>query len=518
MVLVGGSSRIPLVSEMLSAAFGRPLALDNHPKHDVALGAAIRGTPAAQPAGAAAAGAPGDRVAAAARATGAAAGPATSGAAAAPRRRPSALPPPPAWAGGPPPFPPAPPYNPADPFAPARSGPDGTAPFFAGPPPPFGPGNGGPPPPPPGPSPDWRPPAAVGPHSTRPGAPQRPGKAPSSGGSGRRRALAIGSGVVVALAVTTGIVLTRNRSEPTPAPIPVPTIASAPTPSASPTTPAVANLPQSAQPLAGDVIVWPHNVGGNWDITTITATGTIGQNLTDSPDEDNFPVISADRRTIVYLHRTSPTTRELHVMGADGTGDRPLLATVPSGCADLTRPAFGDQPVPQLVVPCLDPATGATTLNLVGLDGTAYKVVDQGVLSDPSLTPDGRFVVYWRADGPGQEGGALYRAPLNGPDVPVPITGGGKLRDNDPAVSPIGDLVAFTRAGQGIWTVGLGGDNQEKQLTKQDGDQDPSWSPDGKQITFKRQDQLWIMNADGSDAHRITKPGDVGTAAAWSPR
>ena len=51
-VLVGGSSRIPLVSEMLSAEFGRPLAIDNHPKHDVALGAAIRGTPAARPAAA----------------------------------------------------------------------------------------------------------------------------------------------------------------------------------------------------------------------------------------------------------------------------------------------------------------------------------------------------------------------------------------------------------------------------------------------------------------------------------
>ena len=50
-VLVGGSSRIPLVSEMLSAAFGRPVALDAHPKHDVALGAAIRGTQAAQPRG-----------------------------------------------------------------------------------------------------------------------------------------------------------------------------------------------------------------------------------------------------------------------------------------------------------------------------------------------------------------------------------------------------------------------------------------------------------------------------------
>src|SRR6185436_17121026 len=41
-VLVGGSSRIPLVSESLSAAFGRPIALDTHPKHDVALGAALR--------------------------------------------------------------------------------------------------------------------------------------------------------------------------------------------------------------------------------------------------------------------------------------------------------------------------------------------------------------------------------------------------------------------------------------------------------------------------------------------
>ena len=80
-----------------------------------------------------------------------------------------------------------------------------------------------------------------------------------------------------------------------------------------------------------------------------------------------------------------------------------------------------------------------------------------------------------------------------------------------PRLGQLVEAVAMT-------TVGLGGDNQEKQLTKQDGDQDPSWSPDGKQITFKRQDQVWIMNADGSDAHRITKPGDVGTAAAWSPR
>jgi actin-like ATPase involved in cell morphogenesis len=40
-LLVGGSSRIPLVSQMLSAELGRPTAVDTHPKHAVALGAAL---------------------------------------------------------------------------------------------------------------------------------------------------------------------------------------------------------------------------------------------------------------------------------------------------------------------------------------------------------------------------------------------------------------------------------------------------------------------------------------------
>ncbi len=39
-VLVGGSSRIPLVAEMVSAATGRPVSVDVHPKQVVALGAA----------------------------------------------------------------------------------------------------------------------------------------------------------------------------------------------------------------------------------------------------------------------------------------------------------------------------------------------------------------------------------------------------------------------------------------------------------------------------------------------
>lgn len=39
-VLAGGSSRIPLVAEMVSEALGRPVSVDAHPKHTVAMGAA----------------------------------------------------------------------------------------------------------------------------------------------------------------------------------------------------------------------------------------------------------------------------------------------------------------------------------------------------------------------------------------------------------------------------------------------------------------------------------------------
>jgi molecular chaperone DnaK len=42
-LLAGGSSRIPVVSQIVGAELGRPVAVDSHPKHAVALGAALAG-------------------------------------------------------------------------------------------------------------------------------------------------------------------------------------------------------------------------------------------------------------------------------------------------------------------------------------------------------------------------------------------------------------------------------------------------------------------------------------------
>ena len=57
-LLAGGSSRIPLVSQLVSAELGRPVAVDAHPKHGVALGAAQAAAAAANAAPTAAAAMP----------------------------------------------------------------------------------------------------------------------------------------------------------------------------------------------------------------------------------------------------------------------------------------------------------------------------------------------------------------------------------------------------------------------------------------------------------------------------
>jgi molecular chaperone DnaK len=44
-LLVGGSSRIPLVAQMITEALGRPVNVDAHPKHSIALGAALAVAP-----------------------------------------------------------------------------------------------------------------------------------------------------------------------------------------------------------------------------------------------------------------------------------------------------------------------------------------------------------------------------------------------------------------------------------------------------------------------------------------
>jgi actin-like ATPase involved in cell morphogenesis len=117
-LLVGGSSRIPMVAQMVSSHLGRPVAVDAHPKHAIALGAAI----------------------VAARAAGVAVGDAATSAPPPPVAAPAPPPPAPAPVSAPAPPPPAPAPAPT-PVAAAMAPPPAAGP---NPPPPGQPGPGGP--------------------------------------------------------------------------------------------------------------------------------------------------------------------------------------------------------------------------------------------------------------------------------------------------------------------------------------------------------------------------------------
>jgi TolB protein len=99
-----------------------------------------------------------------------------------------------------------------------------------------------------------------------------------------------------------------------------------------------------------------------------------------------------------------------------------------------------------------------------------------------------------------------------------------QLTDNDvydrsPCWSPDGTKIAFQSGGPyKIWVMDADGSNPRQLTTSPNSfsDGDPAWSPDGKKIAFDRDDDTYVINADGPAG-----PGTLliqdGENTSWSP-
>ena len=417
-LLAGGSSRIPLVRQLLSTELGRPVFADAHPKHLVALGAAL-----------------------AAGAATAVPEPVRGGAPAGSAAVVGPAPVDPVADTEPPPSGPGPlqreveaPTDPASDGAPPDRTPDqdvveagaGTGPY---PVPSQARGRG--------PAPD----------------PDRPRNPRPAGRPGRGVLVAA---VAVALLAAGGAVYAGTRPDQD-----TPTDSLGTQVEQTPTAgPDGSTLPRAAEPLPPDTLVLgSRELGGNEGIYRMSARpgAPLRPIVPPGDSRQQLPVLSPDRRSVVFnrevLVEGERPGAELRVVAADGRGDRGgvLLSTdVGYNTRVSWHPqgrqlAFAWRPGPtepvDLYVAELDVEAEEPTL------GTPERITDDADWeTDAAWSPDGTRLAY--VAGPAVSGGARFRGDLHVWDVeerssrPLEETPLGEL---DPAWSPDSRRLAFIR-------------------------------------------------------------------------
>jgi dipeptidyl aminopeptidase/acylaminoacyl peptidase len=126
----------------------------------------------------------------------------------------------------------------------------------------------------------------------------------------------------------------------------------------------------------------------------------------------------------------------------------------------------------------------------------------------------------------GQPGSAQSQPPMGIVDfLNVP-------RLSDPRVSPDGRDVLFTRADSDwksgkrithIWRARIGGGEPLQMTNGAENDTSPRWSPDGKTVAFigKRGDnefaQIYLLPIDGGEARQLTTHAAAVSEISWSP-
>ena len=340
--------------------------------------------------------------------------------------------------------------------------------------------------------------------------------------------------LLAVLTVSSGVVwwrvLVPARAVPAPASTtPVPQVPSA-SPPATPD-----DLPRSAEPLPDDQIVVRHNVGDDWTMTTVTSAGRRGAVVLASGEQEIAPVVAHDRRTVLYLRRERPGVRtSLHAVAADGSTQRLLFRDGSPGCPFLRQVVWSVDGT--LGVVCkLDEQGTSFTLGTARTDGTFIRTLDVGLIGSPTFSPDGRQLLYPKASsGSWERGGPLFLTDVDGSSEPTRVAAG---RNTGPAWAPTGRTVAFSRyvsvAGADdpahVVTMPVDGTGARepdvRELTSgADIDTDPSWSPDGRSLVFRRASDdhdehlsLVVVPSDGGRERELALDGTVGTPC-WTPR
>jgi TolB protein len=188
-----------------------------------------------------------------------------------------------------------------------------------------------------------------------------------------------------------------------------------------------------------------------------------------------------------------------------------LLALVAVGVVCATAASAANAPSGLIVFSSASGLGGKTQIWVMSANGTGRHAVSPPTSSydGPALSPDGKRIAVGAH-------GHIYVMTVRGSGVRRLTSGSGEL---SPAWSPNGRWIAYARPGAGksaIWKMRADGSHKTR-LTPASLSDVPDWSPDGRRIAYAEQGRIWVMNADGTGRHAVTKTVyGVDWAPSWS--
>lgn len=158
-------------------------------------------------------------------------------------------------------------------------------------------------------------------------------------------------------------------------------------------------------------------------------------------------------------------------------------------------------------------------------DGSAQRFVAKG--SEPAWSPSGKRIAFVGPRRPRVQKPEIYIMRADGTHI-VRLTNNWNASDRSPAFTPDGRRIVFlsnrdATGGAGnaeIWVMNTAGGNARNLTSNPAIDDHPAVSPDGTKILFERsagvpERQIFVMNIDGSDQHQLGAL--VGEQPTWSP-
>jgi TolB protein len=247
-------------------------------------------------------------------------------------------------------------------------------------------------------------------------------------------------------------------------------------------------------------------------------------------DGENHKFLT-DGRFLVLTPRFSPSTQEILYMSYAGREPRVFLRDLQTGREESLGAFEGMSFAPRFsndgnAIVMSIAKGGSTHIHKMDLRSRSMVKLTSGsgtIDTSPSFSPDGGRIVFNSDRGGSQQ---LYVMNSDGSGIKRISFGDGRY--GTPVWSPRGDLIAFTKMSGGRFYIGImrPDGTGERLLSESYLDEGPSWSPNGRVITFHRQFpssngragsvRLYTVDITGYNLRELITPMD-GSDPAWSP-